>query len=355
MVVLPWGKIKNIKEFNPINELKLKHLTNTILYLSGFSFLVFLFITITLWLTFSADQINAFKYSPGTSIDFYYSLPGPIVKFFILANVLYYLSYFLIPLHFYYLAKKQYRLSIICFIFSLNIIFVGFTYFSRIGTPQYLLIYFMFYLILNKTLTSKINKKIKKTAFVLVGLSLFYFVTISVARFESDKVYENKISSNSKVQNPVLYSYLDYVSQWYDNSMVVLNSYKSETFKGQLSLKPILSPLAHYDLVNFNKDNLKLLRRKLWPNNYYTFTGLTAYSVYDYGYFLTIVFSLFYYFSIVKMRPKKNSISLNNLFLMVLLIQIPLMSIFYSQVGGIIIALLFYIPIHLYLKRKIVF
>jgi len=84
--------------------------------------------------------------------------------------------------------------------------------------------------------------------------------------------------------------------------------------------------------------------------HWYTFNGFVAYIIYDFGYILTMLFSFYYYFVVYYLRPKNNQISLLSLFLLVLLIQIPLLAIFYSALGGIIIPLLLLIPIFIYMK-----
>ena len=347
LIIIPWKSYKGIKEITISNEIKLKKLTKFLILISIFPFITFL--TTSFFVFLFIDDINTFKYAEGVSDEFYYNLPFN-VKAIILSSYLYGFSYFLIPLHFYYLSKKNYWLSFWCFVFSLNLVLFGLTYFSRSVFVHYAFIYIAFLIIIFGTLENKVKKYIKNIVYLLLGLMAVYFINISVRRFTTDNFYAETIPSNSFIQDPVLYSYFDYLSQWYYNSMYVLNTYNLKTFNGQISSQSILSLLGQYNIISYNTNTYFALRQQLWPLHWYTFNGFVAYIIYDLGYLLAIVFSLIYYLIILKLRPKNNQISVLNLFLIVLLIQLPLLAIFYSAFAGIVIPMLFLIPILLYMK-----
>ena len=183
LIIIPWKNFKNIKEISYSNEIKLKKLTRFLITISIFPFITFSATSIFVFLF--VEDINAFKYAEGVSDDFYYSLPFD-VRAIILSAYLYGFSYFLIPLHFYYLSKRSYRLSFWCFIFSLNIILFGLTYFSRSVFVHYAFIYIAFLIMLYGTLENRVKKYIKNTMFLLLGLMVVYFVNISIKRFTTD-------------------------------------------------------------------------------------------------------------------------------------------------------------------------
>jgi hypothetical protein len=199
---------------------------------------------------------------------------------------------------------------------------------------------------------AQIRRHVKKYVVTLGIIFVGYFVYLTNARFEENKSYADIIPHDSFIQGPILFSYFDYLSQWYYNSMYVLNSYDFETFKGQISLQSVLSLLSHFGLLDYNTAEYMNLRHKLWPNHWYMFNGLVAYSVFDYGYLITVIFSLLYCYTIPRLKPVNNSIKLLNLLVIVLLIQLPLMAIFYSTVGGLTIQILFLIPIYGYLRLR---
>ena len=349
LIIIPWANYKNINEISYFNEIKLKKLTKFLIIISILPFITFSVTSIFVFLF--VEDINTFKYAEGVSEEFYYNLPFN-VKAIILSSYLYGFSYFLIPLHFYYLSKRNYRLSFWCFIFSLNIVLFGLTYFSRAVFIHYTFIYMAFVIMLYGTLEYRVKKMLKKLIFLTSSLMVIYFVNISTRRFTTNNLYTETIPSNSLIQEPVFYSYFDYLSQWYYNNMYVLNSYNFKTFNGQISFQSILYILGRYSIINYDPSNYVSLRQQLWPLHWYTFNGFVAYIVYDLGYILSIVFSLIYCLIILKLRPKNNQITLLNLFLIVLLIQLPLLAIFYSSFGGIIIPLLFAIPLFIYLKTS---
>ena len=347
LIISPWKTYTNISKINFSNEDKLKLVTYLILIASFFSFIVLSATTILVFSSFT--DINYFKYSEGVYVDFFYALPFN-VRFLILAGYLCEFSIFLIPLHFFYQARGNRRLSNLCFFLSLNIVITGLSHFSRVAIINWLFIYLSFYILLFNTLNTNYKKSINKVIAILSILFLLYFSYVSTQRFSSDTQYNKLVRTNSLIRNPVLYSYIDYLSQSYNNGMYVLNDYKFKTFSGQLSFSPILTLLGHYGIGDYTVAKHKLLRRKLWPYHYYTFNGLVGYFVYDFGYFFALLISLIYYYIIRKLKPYNNSISIFNLLILVLLIQIPIFAIFYSALGGIVFPAFLLIPILIYLR-----
>lgn len=351
-ITIPWKSYYNVYAIEGIDPKKLKIITRVLIIINSLVFVVFLTSTIVV-MTLVSD-INEFKYSEGTSMKFYYnSLPFPIV-FFNLSVFLYYFSFFMLPLHFYYLHKNKIVLALICFILSLNIVLFGLTFFSRAVVVQYLLLYLSIFFMLKGVMPVKVKRILRNGLLLLGGISIFYFLIVSQKRFEEDKKlskdYGKTIPVNAFTQDPTTYGYLDYTSQGYLNGYEVLQKYQGEGFNGALTFESILN------LISTPNESYKRLkyRQKIWPSKYsYSFNGYVAYTVYDYGVFGGILFGVLYFFTIWKIRPKNNSLKLKDLFLIVLLIQIPLMSIFYSQIGGILIALLLWIPLSIYLKFKI--
>lgn len=185
-------------------------------------------------------------------------------------------------------------------------------------------------------------------------IAVVYFISISQQRFKQDvkssKIYSKTIPVEAITQDPVIYGYLDYASQGFLNGYDVLQMYEGEGFGGTLTFESVLgfvsTPMQTYERKKY--------RARLWPRHYsYSFNGFPAYSVYDYG-IVGSIFLCFLYFVVVKrMRPKGHTILLKNLFLIVLLIQIPLMSIFYSQVGGLLISFILWLPLWFYVNIKV--
>jgi oligosaccharide repeat unit polymerase len=357
MVIIPWIKSSGIHGIYCLNENKLKKLTIFLLVVSAYAFFVFLIVTLIVFNT--VDDINQFKYGDENSAntnEFYQNLFLNF-KIIVYARYLYLFSYFLVPLHFYYLYRRKKILSILCFVFSFTLVLQGLSYYSRVFVIIYILTYISFMCMLYNIMSVKTRKIIKNVVIILTILISAYFITVSVNRFgiNTDTSYSSSIPAQSKIKNVLWFSYFDYLSQWFYNGMYVLNDFKSETFKGQISLERLLYLLDRFNIISWNPEELTLLRRQLWPKNHWTFQGLVAYSIYDYGYFGTFVLAIVYYILVRKFtkRIKNSKISILNLFYLVLFIQIPLFAIFYSSVGGIIVPLILLIPIAFYMKIKI--
>ena len=71
------------------------------------------------------------------------------------------------------------------------------------------------------------------------------------------------------------------------------------------------------------------------------FRGYTAQMVYNFGYIITVLISIIYYFIVKKYVRSKMNISMEKLFVLILLLIIPLVSIFYSGFGGLYFPFLF--------------
>jgi len=347
IILFPWIKIDKIYSISVNNDIRVMRLTYFMIVVSIIPFIVFLFMTI--FLIMHTENIYLIRSVKGELVDTYASMQMNS-KLFTLSRYLYPISYFLIPLHIFYLGKQKRRLSFLCFVFSLNILLYGLTYYSRSVFVHYIFIYLGFLYMLRSTLDVKEKLLLKKSLFMLLFICFFYLIYITSERFGESTFYYNKISSNSLIQDPLIYSYVDYMSQWYSNSMSLLETYMFVTFKGQISFKSILDLIGNYTFINYDVGNYIALIKTLWPNNWYTFNGLVAYSVYDYGYMLTILLSFIYFFVISSIKLNNNQIDLNTLFILILLIQIPLMSIFYTTVDVLIMPALYLMPIYFYLR-----
>lgn len=351
LIVLPYRNYIPPHNIDVINPNKISVLTKFLVLINSFIFVVFsiaAFIVQT-----SVTDINEFKYSEGESVDFYYSaLPFPSF-FFNIAILLHYFCYFLLPLHFYYLSRNRTKLALICLVLSFNVVLFGLTYFSRAILLQYTLVYLILFFFLRHTIGGSSRKLMKRVLFGFVGVIGLYFISISQSRFENNSYYSDKVPDESLVKNEQLYSYFDYLGQGLYNNHEVLKLYDGNTFSGQLTFQSLLSYLNQFGLIDYNAKAYKDLRETLWPFPYfYTFNSYTSYVIFDFGLVFGIVFSIIYLMIVKKVNPISNTIGIEKLMLVSLLIQVPIMAIFYNQIGTILLAFLIYFPINYYLKYK---
>jgi len=353
IVIVPWKNMGAIQKIYCTNEHKIKNLTIILLIISFFVFIVLLIIVIAVAL-FIQDMVQ-FRNVESVMDEFLRTyLPSSVRKASLLAYYLYQLSYFLIPLHFYYLSKRNFSMAILCFIMSLNIILFGLTFFSRASLINYFLIYGILFYMFKDTLGKRVKRNVL-IGFIMLGIWMaIRIMGISSGRFDDDIIYRDTIPSYSKIQdNVVLYNYLSYMSQWYYNGMEVLDNYKYETMRGEISFNFILNALSYIGIVDYEHRSYIELRQKLLLNNWDQFIGLVPGWIYDFGYLVSLILAWCYNYIIRKLKPYNNSLSISNALLLVLLIQIPLFSIFYSALGGILYTFLLWIPINLYLRERI--
>ncbi len=348
ILMYPWRKYNKIQEIYCINENKVNKLSKSLLIISALTFII-LSITSTVVILFVED-INMFKYSEGQSTEFFYTQLPIDVRWYMLASFIYVLSYFLIPLHFYYVIKLNKKYAFFCLLFSLNIILFGLTFFSRWTIIHYILIFGVFLFLFRDSVPKKYLKLISSISLFFIMLFALWFINITINRFNNNSLYEANIPLNSPIQNPSLYSNLDYLSQWYSNSLNVLDRYNNKSMMGQGSFSPLLSYLNYFTPIDWNADSfIKLRQNLLGDPYYYLFNGLVADMIYDFGYIISFILAIIYFYLVNIAAPKKKTISLTKLLLIVLSIQIPLFSIFYNYFSGIIIAILFWIAISCYL------
>lgn len=349
LIVSPWKDYYGVEKIISFNDKKLKYLTRFLIVVNSISFVILLIIVIIVQTL--VKDINEFKYGEGTNEDFIAAnLPFPN-SFFSLAVIFSNFSYFLLPLHFYYLYKKKYVLSIVCLVLSLNIILVGLSYFSRAVIVQYMSLYTAMLILHYNTLNYKVKKVLRLSFILIFTCGLFYFINVSVKRFEEDtaqaSTYSKTIPVDAITQNPVVFSYLDYTSQGYANGFEVLKIFEDETFKGTLTFARVLNMIS----TPYDTYLRKRVRQKLWPYEYgYSFNGFPAYIIYDFGIVGGLLFCVIFFFIVKFLRPKNGSILLKNDLVITMLIQVPLMSIFYNQFAESIIGIILLIPIWIYLS-----
>ena len=348
-LILPWRKYDKIeiKEFH--NSKRVNSVTIILLIIGGFTFIV-LSIVAYLVVSTGIGDINEFKYVEGTT-DFYYSHLPFDVRFYILARICYNYSYFLLPLHFYHQAIGNEKLSRWCGLFSLNIVLYGLTFFSRWTIVLYVSLFLSFWVMFRECTPKNIRLREKKLVLTAGSIVAVLFLIISFTRFGGDSQmginYGLRIPSTSPIQNPTLYSIFDYLGQSNANGVVLLDGYKGETFGGRWATFSLNELLSGIDLVP-PSDYQKYVER-LWPDHYQFFNGFTAYTVYDWGGIIAFIFCIAYYLYI---RSGKKGLTINKLMVSSLLLQLPLCSIFYSQMNIILYCLVLYSPFALILASN---
>lgn len=347
MIAVPWKSNKGVIEIigSPSKIDKVYRILSIILWP-----VLLILLVAAIWVfMFASVDINAFKYQ-GESMDFYYKMLPIDVHFFILAGLLYNYSYLMIPLCFYYLQRRDKRKAFICFVLSMNIIVYGATFFSRWSIIHFVLLFLFNYMLMYKSISFKITRKMKILAMsAAVGLVLaFNFITSS--RFDEDNFYAEAMNQESIIKNPTLYNLFDYLGQSTPNGFALMQMYHGETMHGTMATTMVRDYLSLIGLRLYDRDKLADRRTKLMSKKYSGgFQSFFSYMTYDFGIIGAIVVILLYYLGIKKNLRYKMSI--NRYMLLCIWSEVPLLSIFYSSLSVTLGLSFIYIPIYMYLKK----
>lgn len=326
MMLFPWTRFSYKLAISEPNLKRLHRLTLALLAINGIVF--FLFATACYHAFTTVTDYSAFK-NEGESMSFFSQLPINHTVY-LLAIYLHSTSFFLVPLHFYYLTKKKYLISTLCLIFSFNIVLNGLSIFSRSTFLLYFVLYLFYLPFFYVTLESRTRNIIKITGIAIMGLLAVFFVMITENRFGNVLAYTDAASSHSFIKSPELYSLVDYASQWFNNYNEVMADYRFETLNGEISFPFFLVIADKLDLLRYAPDQNLMTLQSIWGDHYSTFNGLIADLVFDFGYFGAALFVLLYSFVVRFIRPVRAEISLGRLLVLGVIFTFPAMGIFNS-------------------------
>lgn len=257
--------------------------------------LCFIALILSIYILFTS--INAFSAAQGTVEDFKNDGEADtIIKSRLGSLVITYvrlvspLSYLVLPIHFIYILKKEYVKSGLFLLYSTLLPIIGLFALSRSFLTQFIIIYFLFFILFR----NQFSRKIKKIYYVLASLVIILVggINYSIAeeRFADTFYYENRISDKSLINDKSAYSLFDYFSQWIYNNNESLKTYEIEkNLSAQASL-PLFRRFGLIDSKNFYEQRSKSL------GAYSTsFIGLVSAFVFDFGFILTFLIFLINY------------------------------------------------------------
>lgn len=356
LIIYPWGGFRVSSTIRNDYGNKLNYFSNVIIFLGVFASICFIPV---LLLLYSMDlDPNEFRYKGG--IDDFLSSPLMPIPNKILTIITYsaFISILALPLHFYFLSIGKNKKALFAMIASFAYVLRGVMNFSRAVPISYMMMYFMLYILFYKNIDSKVLSIIKKGAFVIFVIMLINVSSISSKRFEDHyDFYQTEYPQNKEllIQNPIIVSYVDYLCQGYYNGYDLLNKYKGVIFYGQTTFHDFLLLMNQYLGIPFTREKYKDLREKIWPGAWsVTFNGYVAYVVYDFGIIGSFLITFLYYLYIKKkcIKMRKGHLTLSDFSWMMLFLQIPLFSIFYSTLGALVIPAIFLFLLNLIFKQK---
>lgn len=288
-------------------------------------------------------DIQDFKYNNGFQ-HFIDSgiLPIPKKVFVIITLFVDVYLYFL-PLHFFFLFKKNYKYSFLWLLASLTYVLEGLTFFSRAQQVQFMLVYLATFFMFYKVMPSNVKKYIRYLPFILIMVFFIRMLSISENRFSGGEIdFESNTEVNygkyEYVKDDVTLSYLDYAAQGYYNGYYLSKRYNGDTWHGQTTFQTLLTMLNQYLGIPFSTQKYQMEREKLWPRPYNVmFTGYSTYVLYDFGLILSFIISFFFYYVVRKIgmvSSKQGFLTLEQAILLTALLLIPTGSIFFSNLSS---------------------
>jgi len=256
-------------------------------------------------------------------------------------------GYLGIPIFYFYLGTLKRKEAFIAFLFSSSSLLSGFAFYSRAQIFTYTVLFIIYFFLIKKTLpnfiTLKVSRFIKYSSITIAVL----FLSITYIRFSAMDYYGDRIPNKSIVQDPIVYSLFDYASQSYSNGLYQLDIFTTDkSLGGEQFFRDIYQILNFFGFVHWDaKDSQEVIDRA-YDYDGGAFNGYTTPLVFNFGYIFSFLISFSYFLYTKSLLKKKASISLDVLFLLILLLIIPTVSIFYNGYT------LLYFPLLLFVFSK---
>lgn len=300
--------------------------------------IVFLYIYILyhslMLLALQTVTVNEFKNDEDGATELFDSLFPHIVTTFL--NFASPISFFCIAFHFYHLIRKEFKRTVVLFVLSLAYPLSGLIALSRSSTIQYLLLYFSLYFFLYPLIEKKVKKAFNKIIVLFLSMIVAVFGFISTSRFSEFYTKESKQESIINEQkSPLLFSLVDYFSQWEEYGPEAMKIYKPEyksygLYNSSGLALQIKRRITNKDEVTLMSEKIERIMGRLWM----MFHGLIARLVYDFGYLGTILFIFIYTTIIRAYRPKKGKLNLKSLLVLTTFLPVSLMFFQGNYLGG---------------------
>ena len=252
------------------------------------------------------------------------------------------LGFLAIPICFYHLQKSEIKKSITALIYSCSSLLVGFAFYSRAQIFTFTLVFIVYFFLIKHTLPLTIQKKvyssIKKVSFIVISL----FLLITVIRFSAMDYYGDRIPEQSIIKDPIIYSLVDYASQGYSNGLNQLENYsQKKNLMGEQFFRDIYQILNFFGIYDWSSENSQYKIDQAYGHDGGAFKGHTGILVFNFGYIMTFFISLIYSIFVSFKLKNRLDISIETMYVLILLLIVPIVSIFYSGFGLLYFPLLF--------------
>ncbi|MDC8456138.1 O-antigen polymerase [Marinobacter sp. DS40M6] len=265
------------------------------------------------------------------------------------------LAYFSLALHFYFIFRGRVFLSLVFFIFSLNIPLVGLHSLSRSSIVHYFLLYFLIYCACYGGIPDKVKRKVNLIAGLFFTGIVAIFALITTSRFSGSSF--STIPGNSFVSSPILYSILNYASQWIVNSIGALEDFSLNHIwfgKSTFTVFDIVTGMIGFDTVDYGD-----LRQETLGQYSTKFIGLVATLVYEFSYIGAIYYVCLFYLFFRFLAPGRFEMRVSGILILIVFSSQPLMFFTNNYLGntmyaiGAFYAIMIYILSNFFVKLNV--
>lgn len=345
-------KVKNIDSVEFTLFQKRIILLLTIVGFLALVFNIYLDYSIYNYYSISDITIQTLKNESGADQYFKINFPRSIRTFTHLFSPL---GYLFLVLHFFFLSKQKFKLSLIYLALSLTIPLHGMQGLSRAAPSQYILLYSFMYYYVNESFADKIRTLYRKVLIILFVVILIYLIITSYSRFSNAFYYTNILGGETNPYYLILYSFIDYLSQWIPYGIDSLNFYNLDinfNYSNFRLLYDYIISMFGFDL-KLNIDHFQQIYGDYYASR---FIGLVPTLIYDGGYIFTLLFVILFRILIYK-KNKTDYIHLSQMLKLPLFLSLILMAFANAWLAYLLfhIAIVYTIIFIFFFKKRISF
>lgn len=329
LFILPWNKFRYKISISEPNPKILRFYTTFLFIVNGLSLCVIIIIFYSVH-----PQVTDYESFKNDGIAYNVIKNLSINRFFLFSQYFHVTAYFLVPIHFYYFIKEKYLLSLISFLFSLNIALFGLTVFSRSGIIEYLILYIFYFQFFYIAIKKKMKYLFKNKIILIFSFAVatgFGYLVVFFYQITENRFKDATIKFDTFIENPGIFYLFDYASQWFKNSNEVMSLYRFETLNGELSFPLLYVTARKLQLIHYPVGTLGDTLKSVWGEYHHTFNGLIANLVFDLGYLGTTLFAIIYFIVVFRLKPVRGRITFNSFLVLGVIFIIPAMGIFNSH------------------------
>jgi len=257
------------------------------------------------------------------------------------------------PIWIYYLSVGKMKEARKALIMSSATLVAAIAFYSRAQILIYSIMIVCMFLLTSSSITKNISHRIGKILKYAIITIVGIFSIITVLRFSGMDYYGERIPSSSLIQNPILYSIVDYTSKGFPQGIDQLELHESDDLLyGESCVQSLAMVLSYFHLIDWSADGYSERAQKVYrksglgeQNDEGSFHGYTCRMVKNFGYILTFFFNLLYFLFVRAQAKGKKNISLGMLTILTFFLVEPLNAIFYMDYDMMSFPLLFYILI----------